>query len=96
LKATIFRPNGCLCFSYLLDPFLTFFFLFFLGFQALPPGKLSPDRDGASDPDADKKGLDSEMDMVSNSDSPILLIAVVSRSIGYWVLIHTFLLFSIL
>jgi hypothetical protein len=83
---------ACFFLSYLLDPFLTFFLLFFLGFQVPPPGKLSPDRDVASDPDADKKGLDSDMGMVSNSDSPILLIAVVSRSIGYWVLIHTFLL----
>uniref|UniRef100_A0A453B8L5 Protein TIME FOR COFFEE n=6 Tax=Aegilops tauschii subsp. strangulata TaxID=200361 RepID=A0A453B8L5_AEGTS len=31
--------------------------------MAPPPGKLSPDRDGSSDPDADKKGLDSEMDV---------------------------------
>ncbi|KAK3127447.1 hypothetical protein QOZ80_7AG0573430 [Eleusine coracana subsp. coracana] len=35
---------------------------FCIDLMAPPPGKLSPDRDGASDPDADK-GLDSGMDM---------------------------------
>ncbi|KAL5201356.1 hypothetical protein ABZP36_035710 [Zizania latifolia] len=34
-----------------------------------PPGTLSPDRDGASDLDADKKGLDSETDMVRRGNS---------------------------
>ncbi|KAG8099618.1 hypothetical protein GUJ93_ZPchr0013g35808 [Zizania palustris] len=34
-----------------------------------PPGKLSPDRDGSSDPDAGKKGLDSETDMVRRGNS---------------------------
>lgn len=37
---------------------------FCIDLMAPPPGKLSPDRDGSSDPDADKKGLDSEMDML--------------------------------
>jgi len=37
--------------------------------MAPPPGKLSPDRDGASDPDADKKGLDSEMDVDARGNS---------------------------
>ncbi|TVU38340.1 hypothetical protein EJB05_11703 [Eragrostis curvula] len=37
--------------------------------KAPPPGKLSPDRDGASDPDADKKGLDSEIDMLGRANS---------------------------
>ncbi|KAG2637832.1 hypothetical protein PVAP13_2NG547500 [Panicum virgatum] len=37
--------------------------------MAPPPGKLSPDRDGFSDPDADKKGLDSEMDMLGRGNS---------------------------
>uniref|UniRef100_A0A453B8M5 Protein TIME FOR COFFEE n=1 Tax=Aegilops tauschii subsp. strangulata TaxID=200361 RepID=A0A453B8M5_AEGTS len=36
---------------------------FCIDLMAPPPGKLSPDRDGSSDPDADKKGLDSEMDV---------------------------------
>ncbi|OEL35737.1 hypothetical protein BAE44_0003244 [Dichanthelium oligosanthes] len=36
--------------------------------EAPPPGKLSPDRDGSSDPD-DKKGLDSEMDMLGRGNS---------------------------
>jgi hypothetical protein len=38
-------------------------------FQAPPPGKLSPDRDGSSDPDADKKGLDCEIDMLGRGNS---------------------------
>jgi hypothetical protein len=60
--------NGFFVVSYLLDLFLTFVLLFlFLGFQAPPPGKQSPDRDGTSDVDPDKKGLDSEMDMVGSS-----------------------------
>jgi hypothetical protein len=81
--------NGFFVVSYLLGPSLTFvlLFFFFLGFQAPPPGKLSPDRDGASDADPDKKGLDSEMDMVGTSDSPIHLIDIVGWSIGNWVLI---------
>ncbi|XP_062186612.1 protein TIME FOR COFFEE-like [Phragmites australis] len=42
---------------------------FCIDLMAPPPGKLSPDRDGASDPDADKKGLDSEMDMLGRGNS---------------------------
>ncbi|XP_040381937.1 protein TIME FOR COFFEE isoform X2 [Oryza brachyantha] len=42
---------------------------FCIDLMAPPPGKLSPDRDGASDPDVDKKGLDSEMDMVGRGNS---------------------------
>ncbi|KAM0913905.1 hypothetical protein ACQ4PT_011854 [Festuca glaucescens] len=42
---------------------------FCIDLMAPPPGKLSPDRDGSSDPDADKKGLDSEMDVASRGNS---------------------------
>nr|CAB3458375.1 unnamed protein product [Digitaria exilis] len=42
---------------------------FCIDLMAPPPGKLSPDRDGSSDPDADKKGLDSEMDMLGRGNS---------------------------
>uniref|UniRef100_A0A0D9X0K6 Protein TIME FOR COFFEE n=1 Tax=Leersia perrieri TaxID=77586 RepID=A0A0D9X0K6_9ORYZ len=42
---------------------------FCIDLMAPPPGKLSPDRDGASDPDVDKKGLDSGMDMVGRGNS---------------------------
>ncbi|KAL5197350.1 hypothetical protein ABZP36_000862 [Zizania latifolia] len=42
---------------------------FCIDLMAPPPGKLSPDRDGASDPDVDKKGLDSETDMVRRGNS---------------------------
>ncbi|KAF0905931.1 hypothetical protein E2562_008955 [Oryza meyeriana var. granulata] len=42
---------------------------FCIDLMAPPPGKLSPDRDGASDPDVDKKGLDSEMDMSGRGNS---------------------------
>ncbi|KAF2923513.1 hypothetical protein DAI22_07g197800 [Oryza sativa Japonica Group] len=41
---------------------------FCIDLMAPPPGK-SPDRDGASDPDVDKKGLDSEMDMAARGNS---------------------------
>ena len=63
-----FCRNCFLVLCYLLAPFSDFFFpasSIYFWFQAPPPGKLSPDRDGSSDPDADKKRLDSEMDMVS-------------------------------
>lgn len=66
IESDNFCRNCCLVFSPLFlsffAPFLTSFVFNFFWFQA-PPGK-SPDRDGASDPDVDKKGLDSEMDMV--------------------------------
>jgi hypothetical protein len=72
LKATIFAAIVAwffLPFSYLFfAPFLTSFVFNFFWFQAPPPGK-SPDRDGASDPDVDKKGLDSEMDMAARGNS---------------------------
>ncbi|KAG2646293.1 hypothetical protein PVAP13_2KG499800 [Panicum virgatum] len=42
---------------------------FCIDLMAPPPGKLSPDRDGSSDPDADKKRLDSEMDMLGRGNS---------------------------
>lgn len=42
---------------------------FCIDLMAPPPGKLSPDRDGSSDPDADKKGLDSEMDVAGRGNS---------------------------
>ncbi|CAL5086042.1 unnamed protein product [Urochloa decumbens] len=42
---------------------------FCIDLMAPPPGKLSPDRDGSSDPDADKKGLDSEIDMLGRGNS---------------------------
>ncbi|XP_062189087.1 protein TIME FOR COFFEE-like isoform X2 [Phragmites australis] len=42
---------------------------FCIDLMAPPPGKLSPDRDCASDPDMDKKGLDSEMDMLGRGNS---------------------------
>ncbi|WVZ66417.1 hypothetical protein U9M48_015636 [Paspalum notatum var. saurae] len=42
---------------------------FCIDLMAPPPGKLSPDRDGFSDPDADKKGLDSQMDMLGRGIS---------------------------
>ncbi|KAJ1291519.1 hypothetical protein BS78_02G321400 [Paspalum vaginatum] len=42
---------------------------FCIDLMAPPPGKLSPDRDGSSDPDADKKGLDSQMDMLGRGIS---------------------------
>ncbi|KAL6657754.1 hypothetical protein ACP70R_005534 [Stipagrostis hirtigluma subsp. patula] len=42
---------------------------FCIDLMAPPPGKLSPDRDGASDPDTDKKALDSEMDMAGRANS---------------------------
>jgi hypothetical protein len=42
---------------------------FCIDLMAPPPGKLSPDRDGSSDPDADKKGLDCEIDMLGRGNS---------------------------
>ncbi|CAD6217539.1 unnamed protein product [Miscanthus lutarioriparius] len=42
---------------------------FSIDLMAPPPGKLSDDIDGSSDPDADKKGLDSEMDMLGRGNS---------------------------
>ncbi|KAL5199175.1 hypothetical protein ABZP36_002687 [Zizania latifolia] len=42
---------------------------FCIDLMAPPPGKQSPDRDGASDAEADKKGLDSEIDMVGRGNS---------------------------
>lgn len=95
MKATIFAAIAAWCFVIFCLLFLTFFCLIFLffWFQAPPPGKLSDDIDGSSDLDADKKGLDSEMDMVRTSVAPILLIGIISWSIGYWILIDLFLLF---
>ncbi|ONM24583.1 Protein TIME FOR COFFEE [Zea mays] len=42
---------------------------FSIDLMAPPPGKLSDDIDASSDPDADKKGLDSEMDMLGRGNS---------------------------